>query len=161
MLGSLELYDIPVTSLTSYGAKHNWPFYGLCQAQGSGKLLYKCANTYREDVELYFFCDAPHLLKTARNCFSNSFSHSKSRKMQVCFVHINCVFKIIFTFFLIRKRDKQLSIESLYLTETSTRTMSVRLCHKVTRDHIWLTSYSRMRVYLAAQVSPKCSSPTC
>ncbi len=45
------------------------------------------------------------------------------------------------------------SIESLYLTETSTSTMGVRLCHKLTRDHIWLTSYNRMRVYLAAQVS--------
>ncbi len=43
-------------------------------------------------------------------------------------------------------------VEHLYLTETET-TGGVRLCPKITRDHLWLTSYSRMRVYLAAQVS--------
>lgn len=37
--------------------------------------------------------------------------------------------------------------------ETSTTTTGIRLCHKLTRDHVWLTSFSRMRVYLAAQVS--------
>ena len=26
------------------------------------------------------------------------------------------------------------------------------MCHKLTRDHVWLTSFTRMRVYLAAQV---------
>ena len=36
--------------------------------------------------------------------------------------------------------------------ETSTDALGVRMCHKLTRDHIWLTSFTRMRVYLAAQV---------
>ena len=31
------------------------------------------------------------------------------------------------------------------------KTGGLRLCPKLTRDHIWLTSFSRMRVYLAAQ----------
>ena len=44
-------------------------------------------------------------------------------------------------------------IESFYLAETSSTTPGVRLCHKLTRDHVWLNSFSRMRVYLAAQVS--------
>ena len=44
------------------------------------------------------------------------------------------------------------SIEHLYLKETSTSTPGVRLCHKLTKEHVWLTSFSRMRVYLAAQV---------
>ena len=44
------------------------------------------------------------------------------------------------------------SIESLYLTESATSTPGVRLCHKLTKDHVWLTSYTRMRVNLAAQV---------
>ncbi len=39
------------------------------------------------------------------------------------------------------------TIESLYLSETTTSTMGVRLCHK---HHVWLTSHNRMRVYLAA-----------
>ena len=37
--------------------------------------------------------------------------------------------------------------------ETSTTTPGVRMCHKLTRDHVWLTSFTKMRVYLAAQAS--------
>ncbi len=80
VIETLELYELPVTSLTSDGAQQNRRFYRLCQPKG---LPYKCKNVYRHQSDLYFFCDVPHLLKTARNCFSNSFSHSKSRKMEV------------------------------------------------------------------------------
>ena len=105
VIESLELYKIPVTSLTSDGAKQNRRFYRLCQPQGNRELPYKCVNIFREDTDLYFFCDAPHLLKTTRNCFSNSFSHSKSRKMQVAMY--NSFNKPLFHSllqFLIRKR---------------------------------------------------------
>jgi len=37
--------------------------------------------------------------------------------------------------------------------ETQTITPGVLLCPKLTRDHIWLTSYGKMKVKLAAQVS--------
>ena len=84
---SLEMYNIPVVSLTSDGAKPNRRFYSMCQQQqqkGKSKdVPYKTFNPFREGKDLFFFCDAPHLLKTARNCFSNSFAHSNSRKMQV------------------------------------------------------------------------------
>lgn len=86
VIEALELYEIPVVSLTSDGAKPNRWFYSLCQKQQSGHVdvPYKTSNPYRENEDIYFFCDAPHLLKTARNCFSNSFAHSNSRKMEVC-----------------------------------------------------------------------------
>ena len=80
------MYDIPVVSLTSDGAKPNRRFYSMCQQQGKGEckdVPYKTFNPFREGKDLFFFCDAPHLLKTACNCFSNSFAHSNSRKMQV------------------------------------------------------------------------------
>ena len=32
------------------------------------------------------------------------------------------------------------SIEHLFLLETTTDTPGVRMCHKLTRDHVWLTS---------------------
>ena len=86
---ALEMYDIPVVSLTSDGAKPNRRFYRLCQQQEKEKpkaIPYKSTNPFREGEELFFFCDAPHLLKTARNCFSNSYAHSQSRNMMV-----NCV----------------------------------------------------------------------
>ena len=44
-------------------------------------------------------------------------------------------------------------IEALYLLEADTKTPGVRLCHKLKRDHVWLNSYSKMKVNLAAQVS--------
>lgn len=85
----MEAYEIPVVSLTSDGAKPNRKFYRLCakdhvkKVPGAEGIPYKTSNPYRSGEELYFFCDVPHLLKTSRNCFSNSFAHSLSRKMQV------------------------------------------------------------------------------
>ena len=55
-----------------------------------------------------------------------------------------------------QRGDQEISwkwIEHLYLAETTTSTPGTRMCHKLTRDHVWLTSYTQMRVYLAAQVS--------
>ena len=84
IIESLELYNIPVVSLTSDGAKPNRRFYRMCQMQSKGrKIPYQTVNPYQRRNRLFFFCDVPHLLKTARNCFSNSFAHSCSRKMQV------------------------------------------------------------------------------
>ena len=82
---ALEMYDIPVVSLTSDGAKPNRRFYKMCQ-QHHKDVPFKTFNPFREGKDLFFFCDAPHLLKTARNCFSNSFAHSKSRNMQVVYL---------------------------------------------------------------------------
>lgn len=52
-----------------------------------------------------------------------------------------------------RKMAKAISwkwIEHLYLLETTTETPGVRMCYKLSRDHVWLT-FTRMRVYLAAK----------
>ncbi len=76
---SLELYDIPVVSLTSDGAKPNRRFYRMCQdSEKRVGVPRRTTNPYRVDSELFFFCDAPHLVKTARNCFSNSFHTQKA-----------------------------------------------------------------------------------
>lgn len=85
VIEALELYQIPVVSLTSDGAKANRKFYSLCQKKRKDlkELPYKTFNPHRQGENIFFFCDAPHLLKTSRNCFSNSFAHSKSRNMQV------------------------------------------------------------------------------
>ena len=82
VIEALEMYCIPVTSLTSDGAKPNLRFYRMCQ-KSRRVVPYKTSNPFREDETLYFFCDVPHLLKTSRNCFRNSYSHSKTRTMQV------------------------------------------------------------------------------
>lgn len=79
---ALELFDIEVVSLVSDGAKPNRRFYNLYQVNQDG-VPYKTPNLFRKRSELFFFCDAPHLLKTTRNCFSNSFAHSKSHNLKV------------------------------------------------------------------------------
>lgn len=96
MIEALDLYEVPVVSLTSDGAKPNRRFYKLCQKPQSGcvDVPYKTPDPYRENEDIYFFCDAPHLLKTARNCFSNSYAHSNSLKMEV---YVNTTFVANYT----------------------------------------------------------------
>ena len=158
---AMELFDIQVVSLTSDGAKPNRWFYRLCQTEVKKDLVpYKTTNPFRANAQIYFFCDAPHLLKTTRNCFSNSFSHSKSRCLMVISLLLNnhsstAAILCILWCILMQKGGENISwkwIESLYLSENTTTTPGVRMCHKLTRDHVWLTPYTRMRVYLAAQV---------
>lgn len=62
----------------------------------------------------------------------------------------------LWLFDIMQKGDQWISwkwIERLYLMETTSSSPGVRLCHKLSRDHVWLNSYTRMRVNLAAQVS--------
>lgn len=45
-------------------------------------LVYKTKNPFAEDERfIYFFADAPHLIKTARNCLWKSGSNSSARYM--------------------------------------------------------------------------------
>ena len=170
----LELYDIPAVSLTSDGAKPNRQFFHLCQEERTA-VPYKTDNPYRKKEDLFFFCDPPHLLKTARNCFSNSFAHSKSRNMKVNILSLYtlCMYNCTFVYMYhgdvnmhdlsLQKQGEEISwkwIESLYLGETSTETPGVRLGFKLTRDHVWLNSFTRMRVYLATQVRFLCIMET-
>ena len=80
VIETLEINFLPVISVTSDGASPNRRFYKLCKDRG---IDYKTRNPFSPDRYIYFFCDPPHLLKTAHNCFSNSYSHSKNRKLQV------------------------------------------------------------------------------
>lgn len=79
---SLELNGLPVVSVTSDGASQNRHFYKLCRSADLD-LPYKTTNPFDRERFIYFFCDPPHLIKTARNCFSNSYAHSLSQQMQV------------------------------------------------------------------------------
>lgn len=80
VIESLEMNLLPVISVTSDGASSNRRFYKLCLDGGAS---HKTRNPFDPNRHVYFFCDAPHLLKTARNCFSNSHCHSKTRKLEV------------------------------------------------------------------------------
>ena len=149
----LEVQGFPVVSITSDGNSPNRRFYRICGLSDE-RPTYKTSNPFADGRDIYFFCDPPHLLKTARNCFANSYSHSRARILWVC--SQNCVCKVLIydLTFPLQKNGQDISwkhIEHLYLTENDS-TGGVRLCPKLTRDHLWLNSYSKMRIYLAAQV---------
>lgn len=79
---ALELQGFPVVSITSDGNSPNRRFYRICGLSDE-QPTYKTINPFANDRNIYFFCDPPHLLKTVRNCFSNSFSHSRTRTLWV------------------------------------------------------------------------------
>ena len=79
----LEMAGFKVISLTCDGAGSNRKFFKL-----HGKpdeFVYKTTNVCAEDPRpLFFISDPPHLIKTVRNCWANSYRHSGSRKLSVC-----------------------------------------------------------------------------
>ena len=70
-------------------------------SDSTSKVSHKVRNPYsKEDRYLFFFVDVPHLLKTVRNCWSNSFGHSYSRALwvsRVANIHI-VVYNYIFLY---------------------------------------------------------------
>ena len=91
---ALEYNKMPVLSLTSDGAAPNRCLYKLCRIKED---THKTPNPYA-DRDLYFFCDPPHLIKTARNCLSNSGAHSRSRNLMVSVILFE-ITSVIFTFY--------------------------------------------------------------
>ena len=119
---------LKVLYITSDGASPNRRFICL-HGNDPNSVVYRADNIYAEDSRyIYFISDAPHLLKTTRNCFSNSFSHKKTRKMwkdghDISWTHIVNLYKD-------------------YCTDTW------RVCPKLSRAHIDITAFSCMKVYL-------------
>ena len=65
-----------VCAAVSDGASPNRKFYhlhiGLIGADHSDDVIHKTVNLFAPSRYIYFFSDAPHLVKTARNCLFNS-----------------------------------------------------------------------------------------
>jgi len=91
---NLECAGFKVISITGDGASQNRKFFRMHKLVYSCKLhsdsaepmtiTHKVKNPYsKEDRYLYFFVDVPHLIKTVRNCWSNSFGHSYTRALWV------------------------------------------------------------------------------
>ena len=82
----LEACGLKVIATTADGASANRKFFKM-HKQASGKddeVVYKTVNVYSpEKRSLFFISDVPHLIKTVRNCWSNSFAHTHTRTMKV------------------------------------------------------------------------------
>jgi len=79
---ALELHGFSIVSITSDGNSPNRKFYRICGIDNV-KPVYKTPNPYASGHNIYFFCDPPHLLKTTRNNFANSYAHSNTRTLWV------------------------------------------------------------------------------
>ena len=115
------------------GAVQNRKFFQL-HCSSEDVIVHETSNLYAIDDarDLYFISDPPHLLKTTRNCFANSFASSKVRHLwfeqDISWMHV------------------------VRLFEEHCEKSEFKLCPKLTRNHIDLTSFSKMRVSLAANV---------
>ena len=79
----LERLQLKVVAVTADGASPNRKFFSMHSCSKSD-VCYKTPNPYtKEDRHIYFFSDVPHLMKTTRNYWSHSFSHTNTRKLWV------------------------------------------------------------------------------
>ena len=84
VIEALELNDIQVHAVSCDGLSANRKFFRISMDPDKTlKIPFKTTNPFDRDRCLLFFCDVPHLLKTTRNCFSNSFPHKNSQNLKV------------------------------------------------------------------------------
>ena len=137
-IGILEITcNLWVISATSDGASPNRSFYGLHKLIG-GKEMGVChytLNLFAPYRNIYFFSDAPHLVKTARNCLLHSGGGKCTRRMW--------------------KDDKELLWSHITQVCQDEMQTGLKIIPKLSNDHINLTPYSLMTVRLAAQVLSK------
>ena len=87
---SLECADFKVIGVTCDKASANRRFIQLHNISGSKPaLVYKIKNPFSKDERFIFFIsDVPHLIKTVRNAWSNSFGHSHKRALWVRYYNL-------------------------------------------------------------------------
>ena len=133
-IGYLEVYvRLKVILMVSDKASPNQRFYRI-HKNDKDPAVYRAIDIFApgEHRYVFLFSDAPHLLKTIRNNLANSGSGLKTRYLW--------------------NNEKHLlwsHIVKCYLQDSHGK---LRKLPKITRDHIYLNSYSKMRVNLAAQV---------
>ena len=79
----LECCGMNIIAFCCDGASPNRKFYKMHGKPG--QLTYKSPNPFHEGMDIYFICDVPHLLKTTRNCWSNSLANKYSRALWVIY----------------------------------------------------------------------------
>ena len=134
----LENIQLKVIAATADGASPNRKFFRMhkpLDGDAEKAVVYRAENTFTSSSEkrfVYFFADVPHLIKTTRNCLSNSGSGRATRYMW------NSGFFILWS-----------HITNFYHQDLE---CGLKMMNKLTNDHVNLTPFSVMRVRLAAQV---------
>ena len=90
VIRNLETVGFKVISLTGDKGSCNPKFFRLHKKVNDSEVTYKVPNPYTsEKRDIYFISDVPHLIKTVRNCWSNSFCHNQARALWVRIILIN------------------------------------------------------------------------
>ena len=145
VLYRLTRLGICVVAITCDGASDNRRMFSLHNLKD--KMVYKTRNVYsKNDNTIFFISDPPHLIKTIKNCFQRGKLWVSSKTYWcklMCLLQCNG-----------SPIDWKLVVE-LYLRNAGahTATPGLSLVPKLKYEHIYLTSFSKMRVDLAAQVS--------
>ena len=113
-------------------------------------MIYKIPNIYAAEGcrDLYLLSDPPHLLKIIRNSWHNS-----KRILWVCYIRV-----ILMCTCNMQCNGKSIlwkHLEDLYMKDTS-EGMGLWKLPKLKYEHLHFTSFSKMRVDLAAQVHLSC-----
>ena len=153
----VERCELKVTGATFDGATPNRRFLKLHGPVRKGSILHKVKNPYtKEKREIFFFSDPPHLMKTVRNCWS-----SEARKLWVRFVKGTLIYScrevLTLQCFCLQNNGKPISwkhLQDLYARGSGAfkEAPGLSVVPKLRYEHISLTSFSKMRVDLAAQV---------
>ena len=125
---------LPVITVVSDGASPNRKFYSLhapLDELNIKVVTYRTINLFELKRYIWFFADAPHLLKTARNCIYHSSNANCTRYM---WKERN---------FILRYHLRKILDDELE--------SGLKLNAKPTINHIQLFSFSYMNVKLAAQ----------
>ena len=127
--------SLHVVAAVGDGASSNRSFFKMHKGMGgqTGKdVVYRSINLFAPDRFIFFFSDAPHLMKTARNNLAKSKCGNASRLLwnNGCYLlwsHITHIYE----------EDIEYGL---------------KLLPKITGDHVKLTPNSAMRVRLAVQI---------
>ena len=114
-------------------------------------VTYRVPNVCRLSGDfIYFIADVPHLIKTIRNAWYNS----QDRRSRHLVVSINFLLIGIGIYFCIQNNGVEIKWSHLIeLAEKATVSTGLYIGRNLTREHTILTSYSRMTVRLAVQIS--------
>ncbi|XP_065068883.1 uncharacterized protein LOC135694124 [Rhopilema esculentum] len=119
----LELNNIWVIATTCDGASANRSFIKMHKEPGSqSNVTFFTVNFYAPERNIYFFSDAPHLVKTARNCLYHSGSGTCTRYMW--------------------NDGKYLLWQHIFQLYQEDKKNGLQLLPRIRSDHIKLTSYS-------------------
>lgn len=136
VISALECGGIQVVAFICDGSTTNRAFINLHapKTELASGVVMDTVNKAAPHRTLYFISDVAHLLKTIRNCFCKS--RADPNKGKRC----------------LKRRGKKIVWDYIIRLYKDTRNKSVRKSYKLSPVHVFLDSYSCMKVCYAAQV---------